>query len=71
MLAPAWFWLLLATATAATVALLIYDFPLIASVAWLFAVGSTPEMWFGDLVEGSGSTLVAAEKFSEFALVAI
>jgi O-antigen ligase len=71
VLALAWFWLLLVTAAAASLALLAYEFPILASVAWLFAVGSTPEMWLGDLVEGSGSTLVAAEKFSEFALVAI
>ena len=64
VLAPAWFWLLLALAALAGMTLLAYDFPVLASVAWLFAVGSTPEMWLGDLIEGSGSLFIAAEKFS-------
>lgn len=69
---PEQFWLFLVAACGAAVVLLGFTFPVPACMAWLLAVGLTPDMWLGELLgDGMAAALVAALKFVGLFLVVL
>jgi O-antigen ligase len=73
--APSLFWVALAAAVLAGVALLVLRHPAACCALWLLLLGSTPEMWLGEMLgDGPGrldnwALIIAAEKLAGFALV--
>ena len=55
----------------ACIAVVCVRLPIACCVIWLLVVGSTPEMWLGDLLAGQASLITALVKGSGFGLAAI
>jgi O-antigen ligase len=72
LLAPAWFWVLLAGATGAGIVFLAFRHTPGFCAAWLLIAGSTPEMVLGDLLGPSAyQAIIALVKAAELGLVAV
>jgi O-antigen ligase len=68
---PALYGLALAVGTAGAFLLLAYRHPVAAGTLWLLAVGSTPEMWLGDILgPASYQPIIAVEKGTGLLLAA-
>nr|WP_321983561.1 O-antigen ligase family protein [uncultured Lichenicoccus sp.] len=55
----------------ACIAVVCVRLPVACCVFWLIVVGSTPEMWLGDIMPGQANLITALVKASGFALTAI
>lgn len=69
---PEQIWLVLVLAPVVVALLLALAFPTMACVAWLFAVGLTPDMWLADILgDGIAVTIVAVLKVVSLVLVGL
>ena len=72
LLWPEQIWLFFAAALGAVLLLLGLAFPVPACMAWLLAVGLTPDMWLGEFLgTGMAAAIVAALKLAGLMLVAL
>ncbi|MBS0562073.1 MAG: hypothetical protein JSR21_18660, partial [Proteobacteria bacterium] len=72
LLAPAWFWPLLAAAAAVSVGFLAFRHTVGFCAGWLLLAGSTPEMFLGDLMGPSAyQAIIALVKALQLGLVAL
>lgn len=66
--APGLFLIALTAAAVLCIGVVVLAAPTMATVAWLFAVGTMPDMWLGDLWS-DGPTIIAAMKLTGLALL--
>lgn len=72
LVSPDQIWLVFAAAAGAVALILAFAFPVPACMAWLLAIGLTPDMWLGAFLgAGMAVAIVAALKVTGLVLVAL